>query len=325
MFLRCDRYLEVVSAVVQYAARSEGNSERRIARLAVATCEELPHLDQDGPALLSALEDRGIQAEVASWDDPEVDWSAYELVVIRSTWNYAARHGAFVTWADALPRVLNPAQIIRWNTDKRYLADLAAAGVPTVDTLFIASGDVADPQAWRAPDDWPECVIKPTVSAGSADTARWRRGTDDVAAAAHLGELLAAGRTAMVQPYLSAVDSSGESALIYVGGRFSHSVRKAPILTAGTAPTPLAMDDHDPREQISAREATPADLAIAERVLAAVPGGVEQLLYARVDLLLGADGAPVLLELELTEPSLFFGTAPGSVERFADAVVTALG
>ena len=293
--------------------------------MVIATCSDLPDLDQDGPALLSALDDRGLHATVAGWDDPYINWSAVELVVIRSTWDYASRRSAFVGWADSLPRVLNPAQIIRWNTDKRYLADLAAAGVPTVDTIFIAPGEIAAPLVWRAPADWAEYVIKPTVSAGSADTARWRRGTDDEAAAAHLAELLASGRTAMVQPYLTAVDSSGESALIYVAGTFSHSVRKAPILTAGTAPTPLAMDEHDPREQISAREATAAELDLAERVLAAVPGGAGQLLYARVDLLLGEDGQPVLLELELTEPSLYFGTAPGSVERFADAVAAALG
>lgn len=310
---------------MQYAEGSQGDSERRIARLAVATCLDLPHLDQDGPALLTVLRDRGIQAEVAAWDDPEIDWSAFDLVVIRSTWNYASRRSDFVTWADALPRVLNPAQVLRWNTDKRYLADLAAAGVPTVDTLFLAPGEVANLEGWRAPGDWPEYVIKPTISAGSADTARWRRGTDDLAAAAHLGELHAGGRTAMVQPYLPAVDSSGESALVYIGGAFSHSVRKAPILTAGTAPSPLGMDDHDPREQISPRPATPAELDLADRVLAAVPGGRAQLLYARVDLLIGAAGEPVLLELELTEPSLFLGTAPGSVERFADAIVSAQG
>ena len=288
-----------------------------VRKVAIATCDEVGDLDMDGPALLSALAERGIAAEPASWDDPRVDWLAYEMVIVRSTWDYPRRRDAFVAWAERLPRVLNRADVLRWNTDKRYLGELAAAGVPTVPTTFAAPGEEA------ALPDWPEFVIKPTISVGSADTARWRRGTDDAAARAHLRDLHAAGRTAMIQPYLSGVDVAGESALLYLGGGFSHSVRKAPILSAGRGPTPLAIGDHDPREQITAREASAAELAVAERVLAAVPGGAD-LLYARVDLLPGPDGRPVLLELELTEPSLFLWTAPGSADRLADAVVRAL-
>ena len=127
----------------------------------------------------------------------------------------------------------------------------------------------------------------------------------------------------MIQPYLAGVDSAGESALLYTGGAFSHSVRKAPILSAGEEPSPLAIGDHDPREQITARKASAAERAIADQVLAAVPGAPD-LLYARVDLLPGPDGSPVLLELELTEPSLFLWTAAGAAEQLADGVVRAL-
>jgi hypothetical protein len=175
--------------------------------------------------------------------------------------------------------------------------------------------------------DWPEFVIKPTISVGSADTARWRRGSDDAAALAHLRGLGAAGRTAMIQPYLAGVDVAGESALLFLGGAFSHSVRKGPLLSAGQAPIPLTIPvdaDDELYDQISPREATATELAVAEQVLAAVPGGAD-LLYARVDLLPGPDGSPVLLELELTEPSLFLYTAPGSADRLADAVLRALG
>jgi hypothetical protein len=291
-------------------------------KVAIATCTEVGDLDRDAPLLSGALLARGIGAQEVVWDDPVADWSAYELVIVRSTWNYPPRRDAFVDWAQRLPRVLNSAAVLRWNTDKHYLADLAAAGVPTVPTIFSAPGDDA------ALPDWPEFVIKPTISVGSADTARWRLGTDDRAAFAHLRGLHAAGRTAMIQPYLAGVDVAGESALLFLGGAFSHSVRKGPLLSVGQGPAPLdiaAEDGDDPYEQISPREATPAERAAADRALAAVPGGAADLLYARVDLLPAPDGAPVLLELELTEPSLFLYTAEGSADRLAAAVAKALG
>jgi hypothetical protein len=291
-------------------------------KVAIATCTEVGDLDRDAPLLSDALLAHRVPAESASWDDPSVDWLAYELVVVRSTWDYPRRRDAFVDWAQRLPRVLNSAAVLRWNTDKHYLADLAAAGVPTVPTLFV------EPGAEAALPDWQEFVIKPTISVGSADTARWRRGTDDSAALAHLRELLAAGRTAMVQPYLSGVDVAGESALLFLGGAFSHSVRKGPLLSAGQAPIPLVIPSDGEDElydQISPREATAAELAVAEQVLSAVPGGAADLLYARVDLLPGPDGTLLLLELELTEPSLFLYTAPGSADRLAAAVAQRLG
>ena len=288
-------------------------------KVAIATCTEVRDLDRDAPILSEALLARGIAVQAAVWDDPAVDWSAYELVIVRSTWDYPRRRDAFVAWAEQLPRVLNRADVLRWNTDKRYLGELAAAGVPTVPTIFAAPGE--EP----ALPGWSEFVIKPTISVGSADTARWRRGTDDAAALAHLRELLAAGRTAMIQPYIDGVDVAGESALLFIGGAFSHSVRKAPLLSAGQEPVPLTIPadaDDDLYDQISPREATAPELAVAAQALAASPAN---LLYARVDLLPGPDGSPVLLELELTEPSLFLYTAEGSADRLADAIVDALG
>jgi hypothetical protein len=287
-------------------------------RLAIATCADLPLLDQDGPLLLESLARQGISAEPVIWDSASALWSSYDLVLIRSTWDYALRRNAFVDWAYSLPRAANPADVLRWNTDKRYLEALSAAGIPTVPTHFVG------PDAEAVLPDWTQYVVKPTVSAGSADTARWRRGDDDEAALAHLASLRDAGRTAMLQPYLEAVDAAGESALIYLGGVFSHSVRKGPILTVGTPPSSAPIGDHDEREQITARSATAAELGVAERVLDAVPGGREQLVYARVDLIPDDDGSPVLLELELTEPSLFLFTEPAAADRLSAAVARLL-
>lgn len=280
--------------------------------IAFATCSLLPDGSDDVQDLIGALAPLGVGAEPVSWD-ADVDWSRYDLVVIRSTWDYTDRRDEFVAWAESLPRVLNPAEIIRWNTDKRYLRDLAGAGVPVVPTLW-------DPD--DIPSEWPEYVIKPAVSIGSGDTARWGPGEED-AARAHLRSLRDAGRTAMVQPYLSAVDTAGETALVFCDGEYSHAGRKARILTAGAGIEGPVRDDVT-RGQVTASTATEAELDLASRALAAVPGG-EDLLYARVDMIPGPDGAPLIIELELTEPNLYLHHAPGSAERFAVSICAALG
>lgn len=302
-----------MSLIADRAARVES-------RVALVTCAELPELDPDDRLLLVPLARRGIRAEPAVWDDPSVDWSGYRTTVLRSPWDYPPRRDEFVRWAGGVPELANPADLITWNTDKRYLDELAAAGVPTVPTEWVAPG-----QRWSAPADG-EFVIKPAVSAGSRDTGRYDLADPEHrrSAAAHLDRLAAAGRLAMVQPYLSAVDEVGETALIFFAGpagpEFSHAIRKGAMLTGPDT----GMDDLYKSESIQPRTADPAELALARAVLAAVPGGADRLLYARVDVIPGPDGQPVLVELELTEPSLFLSYAADAADRLADAIATRL-
>ena len=292
---------------------------RAAARVALVTCAELPGLDPDDRLVVAPLAARGIAAEPAGWDDPAVDWTGYDLVVLRSAWDYPGRLDAFVRWASAVgSRLANPADVVVWNTDKRYLDALAAAAVPVVPTVWVAP----DRPTW-APPYSGDVVVKPAVGAGSIDTGRY-----DLAsprhrplAVAHVDRLLAAGRTAMVQPYLSTVDSYGETAVVYLGGRYSHAVRKGPMLDGPAVDEPGLYRP----EEITPRVPSGAERAVADAALAAVPGGAGRLLYARVDLIPGPDGAPVVVELELTEPSLFLSTAGGAAERFAGAVADRIG
>ncbi|GIJ24038.1 ATP-grasp domain-containing protein [Micromonospora lutea] len=297
-------------------------STRGKPRVALVTCTELADLDEDDRLVLAPLAARGIAAEPVVWDDPAVDWARYDLVVLRSPWDYMSRRDDFVAWAERVPRLANPADVVRWNTDKRYLDELSAAGVPTVPTGWVSPGE-----PWQPPADHGEYVIKPAVSAGSQDTGRY-----DLAdpghrelAVAHVRRLGAADRVAMVQPYLSAVDTAGETALLFLAGptglTFSHAIRKGPILTGPDE----GVEELYKVEEISPRTAQPAQLTVAAQTLAAVPGGSDRLLYARVDLIPGPDGTPVLVELELTEPSLFLGHADGAADRLADAILTRLG
>jgi glutathione synthase/RimK-type ligase-like ATP-grasp enzyme len=284
-------------------------------RVALVTCAELPDLDGDDRLALTALAERGIDAQPAVWDDPSVAWSAFDLAVLRSTWDYPERRDEFLAWARGLPQLANAAGLVAWNTDKRYLRQLAGAGAPVVETRAL----LADGAPWRAPRSG-EWVVKPAVGAGSVDTGRYQAADREqrALAEAHVARLRAGGRAVLVQPYLPAVDTDGETALIFLGGRYSHAVRKGALLDGPYQ----GVDGLYRQEEISGRDATPAQLGAAEAVLRAVPG---DLLYARVDLLPGAAGEPLLLELELTEPSLFLGHAPGAAGRFADAIAARLG
>jgi len=285
-------------------------------RVALVTCTDLSELEDDDRLVIEPLAERGIHAEPAVWDDPAVDWASYDLVVLRSPWDYFYRRDEFVAWAASVPKLLNPAPVIEWNTDKRYLRELAAVGVPVVETTWVEPGD-----AWTPPADGVY-VIKPAVSAGSKDTGKYGPADADLAAA-HVRRLQAAGRLVMIQPYLPAVDSYGETALLHFADpstgepAFSHAIRKGPMLVGPDT----GVEGLYVPEAITPREPTEAERAVARRALAAAPTG---LLYARVDLIPGVDGEPLLVELELTEPSLFFAFAEGAAERFADAVAAAL-
>ncbi|MFN3866046.1 MAG: RimK family alpha-L-glutamate ligase [Demequina sp.] len=271
-------------------------------RIAIVTTVEMPVPDADEELLLPLLP----EAELVCWDDASVDWSRYDLTLLRSTWNYTDHLDAFLAWArrvSEVSRLMNPVETIRWNTDKRYLDDLAKKGFATVPTVFVEPGQATDARALDG-----HIVVKPSVGAGSSGAKMFR--DDPAGASAHLHALHEQGRTAMIQPYLNAVDTAGETALIYVAGEFSHAVRKAAILSKGMSwSTGLYAD-----EKVVATEATQAERALADRIVATLP----DLAYARVDLL-PTDSGPVVLELELTEPSLFLALGDGAAERAASA------
>ncbi|WP_375490451.1 RimK family alpha-L-glutamate ligase [uncultured Jatrophihabitans sp.] len=254
-------------------------------------------------------DDAGLVAELARHDVRArwVPWTGWEpvagdpLVVLRSTWDYTSQRADFLQWVNSLSRVANPADVVGWNTDKTYLRDLATAGVPTVPTVF------AEPGAQVTVPDAPEIVVKPSVGAGSRGAGRFARSAAD-AAVAHAQELQRAGRTAMIQPYLEGVDADGETALLYFDGRFSHAIRKGPMLPADTAHALHSYESFVP-ETISARAPDAAQLDVGAAVIGALRDRFGAApLYARIDLLPGAAG-PVVVEVELTEPSLFFGHA----------------
>jgi O-ureido-D-serine cyclo-ligase len=301
-------------------------------RIALVTAREALALDEDMPPLQAALAAAGVAADTPCWDDPLVDWSRYDAALLRSTWDYVERIDDFLAWCDRCTRqtrLLNPPDVVRWNTDKHYLAHLAQAGVPVVPTRFVEPG--MDPAAQfeaflsgttaACPvGDSPafdEFVVKPAIGAGSRDAARYARG-ESRQALGHVQRLLDARRSVLLQPYLPRVDTHGETAVLYLGGAPSHAIRKGPLLHRGAG----LVEGLFAPEDIRPREAEPAELAVAAAAFAAIP--FEAPAYARIDLIRDDRGAPVVLELELTEPSLFLAHAPGAAERLVRQLVQRL-
>jgi len=286
-------------------------------RVALASCARYPDQLDEGPLVLGALEERGVEARTAVWSDPGVDWSAFDLVVANGTWDNIHRVPEFLGWVDGLAAadvtVVNSPAILHWNLDKRYLCDLEAAGVPTVPTSWVepdGAGDGFDPSAPVLPPD--EIVVKPSVSGGGYRTARYQT-HEHGAARAHIAELVASGRTAMVQSYQPAVDTEGEVGLVFLGGAFSHAIHKDPMIRRGVG----ASDSLIANQVVTGATPTGGQLAVARRAVAAAERLLGPTTYARVDVVRGADGAPAVLELELLDPVLFFVTRPERAARFA--------
>lgn len=278
--------------------------------IAFVSSRQHQSLDADLPLLVAAAEQRGTTADLVVWNDPAVDWDAYDAVVVRSCWDYTERRDEFLTWAATVPRLYNSVDVLRWNTDKVYLRQLEAAGVPIIETRW----DVAPGDDLGHHDEW---VVKPSISAGSKDTARWSTPSE---VWEHSAALVAVGRTSMTQPYISSVDDEGETAMLYFSGTFSHAIRKGPLLEKGEG----VRQDRDSRESITPRVPTPQQRALANDVVDVARSAVgldSPPLYARIDLVTAADGSPMVIELELAEPSLFLPESDGGADRLVAAIL----
>lgn len=273
--------------------------------------------DDDMPLLIDALYRAGVEAVATDWRS-EQDWGAFDLVVLRSPWNYAAYFGEFQQWLDHVhthSRLLNTRELLHWNLNKRYMADLEAGGVPIVPTQFVSEVPhlhkaLADLGARRV-------VIKPSVSAGSKDTGLFD--VEDPAAVELGSAILRSGRTVMVQPEIPSISTSGEKALIYFDGTFSHAVHKGPILNPGGGLIGGAY-----QEVITSTQATPAEIKVGETVLQVASevntdASRQPPLYARIDLADG-NGKAMVLEAEMVEPSCFLRFDEGAAARFAAAI-----
>jgi glutathione synthase/RimK-type ligase-like ATP-grasp enzyme len=281
--------------------------------IALATSMDWPKLHDEERSLVPLLAERGVKAVPVVWSDRSVDWSAYESIVVRSTWDYHLQVEAFRDWINRIDqcpaKVWNPPSLLRMSTDKGYLVDLARAGFATVPSIFVSPQEPSEIDDLFSDLGCSEAIVKPTVAASGFRIRRVKR-ENRLHASNQYRELLSYGNV-MVQPYLSNVHEAGEWSLIYLGGEFSHAVLKHP-----------APDDFRVQEEHGGRT-----------VLAEVPASVREVgnrvidwlgkptLYARIDGFADRSKGMLLSEVELVEPLLFLSHSPGSVARFADAIV----
>ncbi|HEY8307642.1 MAG TPA: hypothetical protein VIG79_13295 [Lapillicoccus sp.] len=280
--------------------------DERAAEVALVTCADERYQEPEVHVAADALRAAGVSTDVVSWDEDR-DWGAYGLVVVRTPWDYFDRVNDFLDWAARVEResvLVNPADVLRWNSHKGYLAEFTAKSVPTVPTRLVPgpSTDVAD-QIREMP--WEEIVVKPAIDGGARHA--WR-GLRDDPSLSRVAERLTDHGDVVVQPFVPTI-VDGERSLVFLGGRFSHAVRKVP--KAG---------DYRSQRHLGGREVDhepdSAELQVALAAMAAAPG---RLTYARVDLV-DWEGAPVLIELEVIEPDLFLRDVPARVDRFVEVV-----
>ncbi len=298
------------------------SADRAAPRVGIVVTDAYPaeDPDHDTPLLVTALRERGVDAAPVVWHDRAVDWASFDLLVLRSPWDYPVRMGELTAWLAHVERattLVNPPALVRWNLDKRYLAELAAAGVAVVPTAYC--DEPAAARAALAAHGGAGVVVKPAVSAGARDTGLFP--ADDPAALALAERIVAAGAVVMVQPEVPELSAGREKALYLVDGVLTHAIAKGALLAAGGGllggvyqenPRPVATTD--------------AEEAFARRALAAVQAvtGCDVPLYARMDLVDSAEHGIVLLEAELFEPALNLHVAPHATATVADAVVRRL-
>jgi len=297
-----------------------------MSRIAFATCSPRQPMWEDDQRAADALAEAGVEVDFIAWDNPDAGWESYERVVIRSAWDYGDRLEEFLAWTEKVgeQRLRNTPEVVRWNSDKRYLAELDGGGMPVPPTLLVAPGG-------RVPEVTGEIVIKPITGSGARDTGRF---TPEAAPAALalLERLAARDEIAMVQPYFDEIELNGETAAVLFGGRFAYALNKGAFLAPDEVlppdPTGAAAAARD-AQLVRPVEALPQEVELAEKTIAWIAARFGRLpLFARVDMVRTGSGQPVLMEVELIEPCLYLGLASGletpGAEAFAAAVIAEL-
>ena len=284
--------------------------------VALVSCMNLPEPDPDAAPLAAALDAAGIRSRVLAWDDPAVEWSRAPMTVFRSSWNYPLRREAFMAWAETTARLTdlwNSLPVVQWNSHKSYLLELERRGIRIASTVLVVRGSTRSLGDILDERGWDEVVIKPAVSCASFRTRHFRRNQQDEGES-HLRDLARDGDV-LVQQYLPSVNSYGERSLVWIDGEITHSIRKSP-----------RFEGQEESVTTYAVESTAEEQALADRAITAASQLIGQpLLYARADMARSSDGVPVIMELELIEPSLFFSQGPDALGRYVAAIQRRLG
>jgi glutathione synthase/RimK-type ligase-like ATP-grasp enzyme len=279
--------------------------------LAVITYSGLPHGAESERLMLPYLLAANVETEIVDWRSADSDFSKFDLIILRSCWDYHLRVAEFIGWLQQVAQstpVLNPIDTVLWNHNKFYLREVAALGIEIVPTVFVDGGPIT-PSAWQEIGNWKKSVVKPAVSASAHKTWLF-----DSVAVPYEDELKSKmeGEPFLIQQFIPEIETQGEISFIYIDGAYSHTVLKRPA----------AGDFRVQKEHGGSAELLHPSVALldqANHIAATVPQ-VRESLYCRIDAV-AKNGRLVLMELELIEPELFLGLAEGAAERFAAAIV----
>ena len=283
--------------------------------VALVSSQSLTEPDHDAAPLAEAFKKAGLSAKVLGWDDPSADWSQAPLALLRSCWNYPSKPEAFRAWLTQVSKsteLINPVDVVRWNMHKGYLLELEADGLAVAPTALVRAGQTAELSALVADRGWTDVVVKPAISANSWQTKRIA--PHEIAEGQKHLDALTSTRDALVQAYLPSVETYGERSIMVIDGEVMHGVRKAPRFMEHTE------DASRDRVPVTADEAAFARAAVSVARSHALSTTGPPWLYARVDVAPGPSGAPMLMELELIEPSLFFRQGPETLQRYVAGV-----
>lgn len=268
---------------------------------------DLPILDADDRLVAEELQKRGYRCAVADWRDKNVDWANAGICVLRSTWDYHLHYQEFIEWlkqVSSQTTLWNDCDLVRWNSNKRYLFDLQKALIPIVPTVLFEQSKTANLNAVLDQHGWTKGILKPVVGLSTFGVRKIERNQTDIQA--HFQTMLETSDV-LLQPFIETVHERGERALVFLGGEYSHTIRKSafqPLAQAGEAGETLEQPDE-------------VELQLARQVLAEVKKPVA---FARVDLIRDASGRDLLMELELVEPSLYLNMFPQAISKFADTL-----
>jgi hypothetical protein len=289
-------------------------------RIAVVTGQQVADPTRGDRALIATLRDRGWSAEPTAWSDGAVDWSAFDAVLVRSCWRYHARPGSFLDWvatvetADAA--LLTPADGIRWNTHESYLRELEREGVPILRTTWVERSREVDLRTLLARNDWARAVVRPAVRTSSDDA--WRTSLVEAPAHQRRFDAFLADSGALVQAFPPG-RADGERSLVFFGGAFSHATRRSSTADdANTRPHDATTVPYDPPGEIVERAAEALETACG--VVGIRPMALPQARVAGIE----RDGAFLLTDLHLVEPTLHLDAASGALDTFADAIESAI-
>ena len=292
-------------------------------RVTLVTSSDLPELAEDFADLPDALRRRNLDVRVSVWDDPSVNWDDAGLCVVLTISDFADRPDEFFAWANSVPRLLNDPQVLKWNSDKHYLQELEARGMPMIETTWLEpKAKLSKHQVHTRMPAGGDFVVKSALSSNRHTTGRYTstdaRSRSD--AIQHAVEILEGDRAALVQRYVQSVDNRGEVSLVYFNGLLTYAVSKDPQLQTRTDLKLRA------RDRASIHAITTEERLLGEDTRQALHSAISHLtgrdhllIYCRIDIIRTESGFRVL-EVNLMDVTLYVSAHPQALSAFANAI-----